>query len=296
MASPRPAWGRGSSAAIDRPLAFIAASLYFTAMLILLSPAKNLDWAPAPPELPITEPALAKHAAALAAIAKKLTAADLKRLMDISDKLAELNRDRFKAFAAKPKPEASKQAVLAFNGEVYLGLKAKTLKPDDLLWAQDRLRILSGLYGVLRPLDAIQPYRLEMGVKLANPAGEDLYDYWGDKIATQLNKDLGGADTVLNLASDEYFSAVDRRALKAKIITPKFLDVKDGKARPVFLFVKQARGLMARYAIEKRVDDPAAMTKFNGGGYRFDAKASTEKDWVFTRQQPPPVAAKGKSE
>jgi uncharacterized protein len=265
-------------------------------MLILLSPAKNLDWAPSPTDLPMSAPALAKPAAALAAIAKKLTAADLKRLMDISDKLAELNRDRFKAFAAKPKPDAVKHAVLAFNGEVYQGLKAKTLKPEALLWAQDRLRILSGLYGVLRPLDAIQPYRLEMGTKLANPAGEDLYDYWGNAIAKQLNADLAGADTILNLASDEYFSAVDRKALKAKIITPKFLDVKDGKARPVFLFVKQARGLMARYAIDKRIDDPTAMTKFNLGGYKFDAKASTDLDWVFTRPQPPPVASKGKSE
>jgi cytoplasmic iron level regulating protein YaaA (DUF328/UPF0246 family) len=264
-------------------------------MLILLSPAKNLDWSAPLAGLEMSTPAFAKEAAALAAIAKKLKAEDLKRLMELSDKLADLNVARFKAFAAKPAPEAVKHAVLAFNGEVYQGLKAKTLSPDDLAWAQDRLRILSGLYGLLRPLDAIQPYRLEMGIKIANPRGEDLYDYWGDRIAKRLNADLAGGDVIVNLASDEYFSAVDRKALKAKIITPKFLDVKDGKARPVFLFVKQARGLMARYAIDKRIDDPATLVKFNSGGYKFDAKASSETDWVFVRPQPPPVAAKGKS-
>jgi uncharacterized protein len=264
-------------------------------MLILLSPAKNLDWSPPPAGLAMSAPALSKDAAALAAIAKKLKAADLKQLMELSDKLAELNVARFKAFATKPAPEAVKHAVLAFNGEVYQGLKAKTLKPDDLTWAQDRLRILSGLYGVLRPLDAIQPYRLEMGVKLANPRGEDLYDYWGDKISKRLNEDLAGSDVIVNLASDEYFSAVDRKALKAKIITPKFLDVKDGKARPVFLFVKQARGLMARFAIDKRIENPEALMKFNSGGYKFDAKASSDIDWVFVRPQPPPVAAQRKA-
>jgi cytoplasmic iron level regulating protein YaaA (DUF328/UPF0246 family) len=261
-------------------------------MLILLSPAKNLDWSAAPEALPRSEPRLAQDAAALAKIAKGLKASDLKRLMDLSDKLAELNVDRYKAFDPKAPPEAGKQAALAFNGDVYQGLQAKTLKPDDLAFAQEHLRILSGLYGLLRPLDTIQPYRLEMGVKLANPKGEDLYDYWGDRIAKLIGDDLKGhADpTVVNLASDEYFSAVPIKALKAPVITPRFLDVKDGKARPVFMFVKRARGLMARYAIDRRITHAEDLKGFTTEGYRFDAKASDARSWTFVRPQPKPMA------
>lgn len=258
-------------------------------MLILLSPAKNLDWSAPPATLPRTEPVLMKETAALAAVAKKQSRADLARLMDISEKLADLNFQRFQAFA-KADPAQAKHAVLAFNGDVYQGLDAKTLKAADLAWAQNHLRILSGLYGILRPLDAIQPYRLEMGTKLATKRGEDLYDFWGDRIAKALRADLGPDNVVLNCASDEYFSAVDVKALGARVVTPKFLDVKDGKARPVFLFVKQARGLMARWAIDKRCDDIEAMKKFSAGGYTFDASASSDDEWVFTRPQPRPVA------
>jgi hypothetical protein len=259
-------------------------------MLILLSPAKNLDWSAPPAGLPRTAPALAKETKALSAAAKALSRADLMRLMGISEKLADLNWQRFQSFDPAAKPEAGKQAVLAFNGEVYQGLKAATLKAEDLIWAQDRLRILSGLYGLLRPLDAIQPYRLEMGTKLATAKGEDLYDFWGSAIAKALNKDLGADGVVLNLASDEYFSAVDRKALQGRVITPNFKDVKDGKARAVFLFVKQARGLMARWAIQNRVEEVEALKRFSLGGYRFDPKASQGDNWVFTRPQPPPVA------
>lgn len=257
-------------------------------MLILLSPAKNLDWSAPPPALPRTTPALAKQAAALAKAAKGLTSGDLKRLMDLSDKLAELNRDRFQTFDPKPSPETGKQAALAFNGEVYQGLSAKTLTPEDLAFAQAHVRILSGLYGVLRPLDAIQPYRLEMGVKLPTPKGEDLYDYWGATLAKALNKDLAGhaSPAVLNLASQEYFSAVDQTALKARVVTPKFLDVKDGVARSVFMFVKRARGLMARYAIVNRITDLEAMRAFDAEGYRFEPESSDETNWVFLRPQP----------
>lgn len=257
-------------------------------MLILLSPAKNLDWSPPPAFAARTEPALAKDAHALAAVAKRLTRSDLSRLMDLSDKLADLNHQRFQSFA-KAAPEDAKQALYAFNGDVYQGLQAKTLKPADIAWAQDHLRILSGLYGVLRPLDVIQPYRLEMGTKLATKHGEDLYDWWGDKIAKTLRADLGPDRLVLNLASDEYFSAVDQKTLGATIITPKFLDVKDGKARPVFMFVKRARGLMARWAIETRAADLATLQRFSGGGYKLDKAASTETEWVFSRPQPKPV-------
>jgi cytoplasmic iron level regulating protein YaaA (DUF328/UPF0246 family) len=259
-------------------------------MLILLSPAKNLDWSPPPDGLPMTAPALAKDAAALAKVAKSLSSADLKRLMDVSDKLADLNRARFQAFGGKVSREAAKHAVLAFNGDVYQGLSAKTLSADDLAFAQRHLRILSGLYGVLRPLDAMEPYRLEMGTKLATERGEDLYDYWGAKIAKALNAEAAG-DLILNLASDEYFSAVDRKALKGRVITPKFLDVKDGKARSVFMFVKRARGMMARFAIEQRISDEAGLKHFSAGGYRLDKAASDADTWVFTRPQPKAASA-----
>jgi cytoplasmic iron level regulating protein YaaA (DUF328/UPF0246 family) len=262
-------------------------------MLILLSPAKNLDWANPPAGLARTAPRLTKQTAALAKAAKRLKAADLKRLMDLSDKLAELNVARFKAFDPKAEPDAGKQAVLAFNGDVYQGLNAKNLTSEDLAFAQTHLRILSGLYGLLRPLDAIQPYRLEMGTKLATAEGEDLYDFWGDAIAKLIAADLADhADkTILNLASDEYFSAVPLKALKAPVITPRFLDVKDGKARPVFMFVKRARGMMARFAIESRATRPEDLKDFDAGGYRFDAAASDSTSWTFTRPQPPPVGA-----
>jgi uncharacterized protein len=262
-------------------------------MLILLSPAKNLDWSTPPAALPRTAPRLVKQTEALAKAAKRLKAADLKRMMELSDKLAELNVARFQAFDAKAMPEAGKQAALAFNGDVYQGLSAKTLSAADLEFAQVHVRILSGLYGLLRPLDAIQPYRLEMGTKLSTPKGEDLYDFWGDGIAKLIKDDLAGhaEPVVLNLASDEYFSAVPLKALKAPVITPRFLDVKDGKARPVFLFVKRARGMMARFAIENRITTPEAMKAFNAGGYRFDAGTSTDASWTFTRPQPAAVGA-----
>lgn len=259
-------------------------------MLILLSPAKNLDWSPAPADLPATAPALGKDATTLAKVAKGLSAGDLARLMELSDKLADLNRARFQSFGSKESKANAKQAVLAFNGDVYQGLSAKTLSADDLAFAQTHLRILSGLYGVLRPLDVIEPYRLEMGTKLATARGEDLYDFWGGKIADALNADAAN-DVIVNLASDEYFSAVDRKTLKAKVITPKFLDVKDGKARSVFMFVKRARGMMARFAIEKRITDPDGLKAFKAGGYKLDKAASTDADWVFTRPQPKPAQA-----
>lgn len=262
-------------------------------MLILLSPAKNLDFSPAPPELPRTPPSMATETKKLVAIAKKLTAKDLAGLMDISAKLADLNHARFQDFRLKPVDGATKQAALAFNGDVYQGLNAKTLKTEDLVWAQDRLRILSGLYGLLRPLDAIQPYRLEMGIKLANDAGPDLYAFWRNKIAKALDKEAGGV--IVNLASDEYFSAVDRKALKTPVISPTFKEVKDGKAKAIFMYVKRARGLMARYAIENRIEDPEALKAFSVGGYKFDAKRSSGEDWVFTRPQPKPAMKTAKA-
>lgn len=262
-------------------------------MIVLLSPAKNLDFSETRPELEATRPALSAETAKLAAVTKELTAADLKRLMGISDKLAELNVARFQAFRTRGKPESLKAAALAFNGDVYQGLDAETMSAEDLAYAQEHLRILSGLYGALRPLDAIQPYRLEMGTKLKTERGGDLYAFWGDRIAKELNKALkaSGSDTVLNLASNEYFSAVDRNALKARVVTPRFKDEKDGKLRTLMFYAKRARGAMARYILVNRIENPEDLKGATVDGYRFAPDLSGDDAWVFTRRQPAAKAA-----
>ncbi|MEL6364426.1 MAG: peroxide stress protein YaaA [Pseudomonadota bacterium] len=262
-------------------------------MLVLLSPAKNLDFDAARPDVETTKPALSAETAKLVAVAKDQSRADLSRLMGISDKLADLNYERFQAFRARGKPASEKAAALAFNGDVYQGLEAGTLSDADLQYAQDRLRILSGLYGALRPLDAIQPYRLEMGTKLKTERGGDLYAFWGDRIAKELNTVLkaNGGDTIVNLASNEYFKSVDRVALKARVITPAFKDEKDGKLRSLMYYAKRARGAMARWIIENRIEDAASLTNYRGDGYVYDKSLSSDEDWVFTRAQPAPKAA-----
>ncbi len=258
-------------------------------MLTLLSPAKKLNMDPAETGLEITQPRLKKDTRALAKVAKMQSAADLKRLMHISDNLAELNFERFKAFNLDNKSNSAKPAGLAFDGDVYWGLGAKSLPDETLAYAQDHLRILSGLYGVLRPMDAIQPYRLEMGTKLENPRGKSLYDFWGTNIADQLNADLEGHDdaTIMNLASNEYFKAVDKKALGRTIINAKFLNVKDGEARALMYYAKHARGAMARWIMENRVDRAEGLKDFNADGYKLDKKASSETELVFKRKQPP---------
>ncbi|MEX0644243.1 MAG: peroxide stress protein YaaA [Parvularculaceae bacterium] len=257
-------------------------------MLVLLSPAKNLNFDPVPAAPAATKPALLKEAAALAGTAKTLTPAKIGKLMGVSAKLAELNYARFQAFRADNKGE-TKQAALAFNGDVYLGLNAKTMSKDDFAFAQEHLRILSGLYGLLRPLDAIQPYRLEMGSALTNARGKDLYAYWGDVLATEIDKTVNGHDdpTIVNLASHEYFNAVDAKALKAPVVAASFLDEKGGKLRSLQFFAKKARGWMARWIIDNRVDRRADLKNFKAEGYAYRAGASTETHLVFTRPQPP---------
>jgi uncharacterized protein len=258
-------------------------------MLTLLSPAKKLNMAPAETRVPITQPQLADDTHELAIVAKTQTAADLKRLMHISDKLAEMNFDRFQAFNLDNRSNSAKPAGLAFDGDVYWGLEADSLAADTLVYAQDHLRILSGLYGVLRPMDAIQPYRLEMGTKMANGRGKSLYEFWGARIADRLNEDLADhADTtVVNLASNEYFKAVDTKALGRTVIGAKFLNVKDGEARSLMYYAKHARGAMARWIMENRVDRADGLKDFNAGGYTLDASASTDEELVFSRPQPP---------
>lgn len=261
-------------------------------MLILLSPAKSMNFEAGSPDLPATTPVLASDIADLAEVTRKLTARKIASLMDLSDKLASLNHARFQAF--DPAMEDGLQAILAFNGDVYLGLKARELDRKALNWAQDHVRILSGLYGVLRPLDAIQAYRLEMGTTLKTPRGANLYKFWGDRIARTLDADLAGqADpTIINCASQEYFGAVDLKALKAPVIQTRFLEEKDGQARILSFFAKKARGLMARFAIDNRIERAADLKAFNSEGYVFQPAASTESEWVFSRPQPPPVGTK----
>lgn len=264
-------------------------------MLIVLSPAKALDFTAGPAFAPMTAPELADQTAELSKTTRKLTARDLKRLMSLSDNLATLNRERFQAF--DPESEEGLQAAFAFNGDVYTGLKARELDRKGLAWAQDHVRILSGLYGVLRPLDAIQPYRLEMGVRLKTRRGLSLYDFWGPRIAEALNRAAEGQKdkTLVNCASTEYFTAVDRSALKLPVLTCKFLEEKDGEARMISFFAKKARGLLARYAIDHRLERAADLKDFASEGYRFVPQLSNDDEFTFARPQPPPVAQQRKA-
>jgi cytoplasmic iron level regulating protein YaaA (DUF328/UPF0246 family) len=259
-------------------------------MLFVLSPAKRLDFTPGPEGLPATRAELGADTAALARTCRQLTASDLKRLMHLSDPLAKLNRERFQAF--DPKSDDGVQAALAFAGDVYIGLDARRFSAADFAFAQEHLRILSGLYGVLRPLDRIQPYRLEMGTRVHTRRGESLYDFWGARIAKTLNAAAEGqADrTLVNLASQEYFGAVDRKALKLPLLSCQFKEEKDGELRIISFYAKAARGLMARFAVLNRVDRVEGLKDFDLEGYRFQPALSQGGEWVFARRQPAGVA------
>ena len=252
-------------------------------MLVVISPAKRLDWAER--DVQMTAPAMQEDAVRLARTARNLTLGKLKSLMDLSDDLARLNRDRFKAYSAEPQPEDLRAAAWAFAGDTYQGLDAPSLDSDGMAWAQEHLRILSGLYGVLRPMDGIQPYRLEMGSKLKTRRGSSLYEYWRDQLSKSLNAQAQalGTQTLVNCASQEYFGAVKPDALKLTVITPQFLEVKDGTAKMVSFFAKKARGSMARYVIDFRLTDPEALKDFDYGGYAYDPERSSEHQPVFTR-------------
>lgn len=260
-------------------------------MLVLLSPAKRMDFAESDRALPSSKPEFLSDAHKLIDRARELSQGDIKKLMNLSDDLAEVNFKRFKGFKKKANALGAKCAVLAFNGDVYLGLEAETLSNDDLGFAQDHLRILSGLYGILKPLDLIQPYRLEMGRELSNERGSDLYAWWGDKIARTVNRSLKTQNhpAVVNLASNEYFSAARADKIKAPIITPVFRDIKDGKARTLSFFAKKARGSMARAIIEDRIDNPESLKALKVDDYTYREEMSSAEKWVFARKQPPPV-------
>ena len=256
-------------------------------MLFVLSPAKTLDFSAPDAALPATRPQLGERTAELARVAKTLKAADLKRLMGISDDLAALNVKRFKRFSLRGR-RSDVQAALAFAGDVYVGLKARELGADDLAWAQGRLRILSGLYGVLRPLDRIQPYRLEMGVKLATERGADLYDFWGETVSKALAAATRGqADkTIVNLASQEYFGAVDVKALKRPVVACLFKQEQEGAITHPGFYAKTARGLMARYAIDTRAEHVDDLKRFDREGYVFRAELSSKTEFIFVRPHP----------
>lgn len=259
-------------------------------MIILLSPAKSLDETPLERDVPITAPHFVKDTAELARLAKDMSPQDLKDLMHISDDLAQLNVKRFKSFNLNGQSNSAKPAVLTFNGDVYQGLDADSLSAKDLEFAQNHLRILSGLYGMLSPMDALQPYRLEMGVKFQNLRGKNLYEFWGNKVSKRINEDAAssGSSAVLNLASNEYFKVVDKKTLELPIISPKFVEEKNGKSRVISFYAKNARGVMARWAVQNRILQHSDISKFNENGYRLDKTASTEKVPVFTRPQPAP--------
>lgn len=256
-------------------------------MLIVLSPAKRLDFTEADPGLPASERRMLEDTASLARTARGRTVSELRRLMSLSDDLARLNRERFQAFDAGSTDGV--QAAFAFAGDVYEGLKARELDMAGLTFAQEHVRILSGLYGLLRPLDRIQPYRLEMGTRLKTRRGSSLYDFWGDRISKQLNADAeeNGANpeerVLVNLASQEYFGAVDAKALKLPVVTPHFRESRDGESRIISFFAKKARGGMTRFAIDERIERAEDLKAFDRDGYRFDKAASSDTEWIFIR-------------
>lgn len=254
-------------------------------MLMVISPAKDLDFTTPAPVTDVSYPDLLAHAEQLIAVCRDKTPAQLSQLMDISDKLAGLNAARFGSWHLPFTLDNAKQAMYAFNGDVYQGLQAQTLCADAVAYAQQHLRILSGLYGVLRPLDLMQAYRLEMGTSLANPRGKDLYQFWGDIITAQLNEQLEtvNAPYLLNLASQEYFKAVRVKGLTRPVIEVQFKDQKNGQYKIISFFAKRARGLMARYVLENQVQTLEALKAFNLDGYYYAAEQSSDKSLVFLR-------------
>ncbi|MDR5750963.1 MULTISPECIES: peroxide stress protein YaaA [unclassified Caballeronia] len=256
-------------------------------MIIVLSPAKSLDYETPPHVRKHTLPEFIDDAAELIDGLRKLSPQQIGTMMHISDPLAHLNFQRYADWSTRFTADNAKQAMLAFNGDVYEGFAAKTLSASDLDYAQHHVRVLSGLYGVLRPLDLLQPYRLEMGTKFANARGRDLYAFWGERITTALNAQLKkqrGARVLINCASEEYFKSVKPKLLDAPVISPVFEDWKGGRYKIISFHAKRARGMMARYAVENRIDEPEALKAFDSEGYAFDPKASNDETYVFRRR------------
>ncbi|MXP61436.1 MULTISPECIES: peroxide stress protein YaaA [unclassified Pantoea] len=256
-------------------------------MLMVISPAKTLDFESPLATQRFTQSTLLEKSQQLIDVARDLSPAQISSLMSISDKLAHLNADRFNQWQPPFTLDNARQAILAFKGDVYTGLQAETFSDADFDFAQQHLRMLSGLYGVLRPLDLMQPYRLEMGIKLANPAAKDLYGFWGDLLTQKLNEAMAeqGDEVLINLASDEYFKAVKPKQLNGELIKPVFLDEKNGKFKVISFYAKKARGLMSRYVIQNRLSKPEQLKQFDVDGYFFAADESKGNELVFKRHE-----------
>lgn len=261
-------------------------------MLTVISPAKTLDFDTPPATRKTTQPRFLARSAELVEDARAMSPDDIRELMGVSEKIAELNHQRFMDWGMPFNLDNAKQALFAFRGDVYTGLDADSLGTAEQAFAQQHLRILSGLYGVLRPLDLMQAYRLEMGLKFANSGGKNLYEFWGDTLTKELNRDLAksGSKVLVNLASNEYFRAVKPGSLDAEIITPVFKDLKAGKYKIISFFAKKARGQMARFILDKELNDPTGLKKFKTDGYRYNKAESTARELVFTRDAPPSAA------
>jgi len=250
-------------------------------MLVVISPAKKLDYSSSIQAPLLSQPALLDHAEELSLGLKALAPQDVSSLMHLSDKLGALNYERFQEWQTPFNADNARAAVLAFKGDVYQGLDADNMSAEDLHWAQDHLRILSGLYGVLRPLDLMQAYRLEMGTKFSNQRGVDLYQFWGDIITAELNR--VGSSVLVNLASNEYFKSVRKKDITARIVTPVFMDKKDDKYKIISFYAKKARGLMSRYIIQNRVTEVEQIKQFDSAGYLYNAALSEQDAPVFLR-------------
>ena len=256
-------------------------------MLTVISPAKSLDYETPTSTGDFTLPAHLSQSRKLIRRLRDLSSDDISNLMNVSDNLAELNRVRYKKWKTPFKPENARQALFAFKGDVYLGLDAYSMSVDNIDFAQNHLRILSGLYGLLRPLDLIQAYRLEMGTRLDTESGTNLYQFWDGRITKALNQELrqSQSSTLINLASNEYFKSIKLKSLKAEIITPSFRDFHKGEYRFIQFHAKKARGYMSRYIIDHQIDDAESLKNFDREGYRYDESLSAEREWVFTRRQ-----------
>ena len=256
-------------------------------MLTVLSPAKTLDFETPPVTTTATQPSMLENSHLLVSQLRKMSAGQLSSMMSISEKLGELNRARFRSWSLPFTPSNAKQSVLAFKGDVYRGLEAESFSKEEFRFAQKHVRILSGLYGVLRPLDLIQPYRLEMGTRLQNDRGSNLYDFWGDDIAKALNKQLRSlkSSTLVNLASAEYFKAVNPSVLRADVVAPTFLDLKNGKYKVISFYAKKARGMMTAWIVRNRITDLKQLTKFKVAGYRHSADLSAPGQPAFIRDE-----------
>ncbi|WP_136068906.1 peroxide stress protein YaaA [Modicisalibacter radicis] len=256
-------------------------------MLSVISPAKTLDFETTPTTTMQTQPDYLAQSQELIEILRDYSPQRLAELMGISDKLAGLNAARYAEWQPPFDLDNAKQAAQAFQGDVYVGLDAPAFSDEDNAFAQDHLRILSGLYGLLRPLDLIQPYRLEMGTRLPNPAGKDLYAFWKERLTRDLDRAVAdsGTPVLVNLASNEYFKAIDTKRLSSRVITPVFKDAKNGQFKIISFYAKKARGLMSAWLIRQRLDEPEGLKDFNVAGYRYNATLSQGDTWVFTREE-----------